>query len=269
MAQGRIPVSVGILTLNSASWLAPTLENLSDFSDVYICDGNSTDGTQELARSMGVRVEKQFDNDEPNQRIKSFGEARTRCMSFAKEPWSLRVDSDELVSQELKDEVRRIASSENPEFFAYKISRKYLWKGKVIDRCITYPNWQPRFFHRSVLLGYSKATHERPELVPGIAYGRLKQAQLVPLPDEYAAFWKKFENGLYFDKIQHKNVSLYSWIYGTVHTAAWLLIYSWRLFWSRVLPGNKLPLEFEFARFKYLAKVWMLTTRFFFKKPTV
>ena len=60
----KIPASVGILTLNSAKEIPRAFESIKDFDDIYICDGNSTDGTQDIARSFGARIVKQFDTDE-------------------------------------------------------------------------------------------------------------------------------------------------------------------------------------------------------------
>src|SRR4051812_17912281 len=128
MQQPKIPVSIGILTLNSAANLPRALDSVKDFSDVYICDGNSIDGTQEIARAHGARVVKQVETDEPNQRVTDFGAARTKCVKAAREQWYLRLDSDEYLSPEAVEEVRSIVANRNPLYRAYKIPRKYVWR---------------------------------------------------------------------------------------------------------------------------------------------
>ena len=53
----KIPCSVPILTLNAKAHLETLLPQVTAlFDDVYILDGNSTDGTREYAASLGARV---------------------------------------------------------------------------------------------------------------------------------------------------------------------------------------------------------------------
>src|SRR3989344_9448921 len=154
MVNDKILASVGILTLNSAAGLPKTLASVKAFDDIYICDGNSTDGTQEIALSHGARVTKQFDHDIPNSRLDSFGEARTRCFKMAKYDWYVRVDSDEELSLVVVEEIRKIVAESKPKFWLYKMPRKYTHHGKIIDRTITYPNRQIRFFNKKAVNGF-------------------------------------------------------------------------------------------------------------------
>src|SRR3989344_597367 len=187
-AQNPIPASVGILTLNSAKDLARALLSVAPFADKYICDGNSTDGTQEIARSHGARIVKQIDTDEPEQKVTDFGAVRTTCLNAAEYDWYLRLDSDEYLSPEAVEEIRSIVSDPNPPFKVYKIPRKYVWQGKVIDDTITYPNRQIRFFKRSATHGYTKITHERLVVPQDEPVGLMRGTMLVPLPEGYDEF---------------------------------------------------------------------------------
>lgn len=258
---GKIPVSVGILTLNSAKELPQTLESLRDFDDVYICDGNSTDGTQEVARRYGARVVKQVETDEPNVRITDFGATRTRCVAAGRHDWHLRVDSDEFIGPEAVEEIRRIVSDPNPEFLVYKMPRKYVLGDKVIDHATTYPNRQMRFFNRRGIEGYTKVTHERLVVKPGVKIGIMENCQYAPMPGDYAAFWKKFANGLKFDKRQSAGISLRRYWHATWHTAALSALYFSRLVRIRFRKGTKMPIRYELARQKYLFLTWWTATR--------
>ena len=252
MVNDKILASVGILTLNSAAGLPKTLASVKAFDDIYICDGNSTDGTQEIARSYGARVTKQFDHDIPNSRLDSFGEARTKCFKMAKYDWYVRVDSDEELSPEVVEEIRKIVIDPNPKFWIYKMPRKYVWQDKVIDRTITYPNRQIRFFHKKAVNGFIKVTHERVDMKPGFEIGMLKGAQLVPLPDDYLGYWKKFESGLRFDIKQYGiGISIWRFVNHTFNNIVFTLRLLLRLFRARLLPGQKLPFVYDWARIKY------------------
>lgn len=232
------------------------------FRDVYICDGNSTDGTQEIAKKYGARIMKQKDTDEPNQRLTSFGEARTTCVNQAQESWYFRLDSDEELSAEAESEIREIIARD-PQQRVWRIPRKYLVHGKVVDQAITYPNYEIRLFDRQAIFGYTKATHERVQVRPGVSIGTMKACMYIPLPDTYEAFWQKFESGLRFDAIHHKDIGVYSWLYGTVHVVWSLFGYSVKVIRCQMSSGAKMPLKYEWARYRYQGKVWLLITRQF------
>lgn len=261
----KIPASVGILTLNNAKELPRTLESVRDFADVYICDGNSTDGTHDIARRFGARVIKQVETDEPSVRITDFGATRTRCVNAGLYDWHIRVDSDEELSPEAVPEIRRIVADPKPEFLVYKMPRKYKLRGRIIDLATTYPNRQMRFFNRRGIDGYTKITHERVVVKPGVKIGLLKNCQYAPLPGTYDEFWRKFENGLRFDKKQSANMSFSRWLRSSLHTLALSVLYFSRLINIQFRRGNKMPFRYELARQKYLFLTWMIATRNLFR----
>lgn len=260
----RIPASVGILTLNNSKELQKTLPSLSRFEDVYLCDGNSTDGTQEIALSYGARVTKQVDTDTPNQRITNFGETRTRCLTQGKYDWHVRVDSDEYLSPEAVEEIAAIVKNPNPPHLVYKIPRHYVWQGKVIDDTITYPNRQIRFFNRKAVPRFTKITHEKAFVNPGYSIGILKSPMYVPLPDSYASLdASRTKRALDWDRRHYEaSMNLSGLVISIIHTGALLMLYSLRLFRVRLISrGNKLPFAIEFWRFKYQILTIVLATR--------
>lgn len=263
-ASQRVPASVGILTLNCADVLPRALKSVERFEDKFICDGNSTDGTQDIARQHGARIVKQVETDEPNQRITDFGKARTKCVNAALKDWYFRLDSDEYLSPEAVDEIGRIVSDPNPQFRVYKIPRKYVWRGKVIDDTITYPNRQIRLFRRDAVDGYTKMTHERAVVHEHEPIGFMKGVMFVPLEDSAAEFDSyRMDRALDWDRRQYEHsMTLRRWLFALMHTAATLLLFSARLLRVRLISrGNKLPIDFELWRFKYLIRTMTLATR--------
>ncbi len=265
----KIKASVGILTLNNAKELPSTLKSLARFDDVYICDGNSTDETQEIARAFGARVTKQFDTDSPNQRITSFSDARTRCLNQSTYDWYARVDSDEYLSPEVVEEIAQIVTNPNPPYMVYKMPRKYVWRGKVIDDTITYPNRQIRFFNRHVIKNYTKITHEKVVIPIGTTVGLLKNPMYVPLADSFVEFdAQKTARALKWDKLQYeKYITFVEWARATVHTTALLILYTLREIRVRLISrGHKFHFAYEWWRFKYQILTWLLATKILFKK---
>lgn len=264
-----LPVSVGILTLNSAKDLPRTLQSVAAFEDVYICDGNSTDGTQDIARQYGARIVRQVETDKPNQKITDFGATRTKCVNAAKYKWYFRLDSDEYLSTEAVEEIRAIVANPNPPCRVYKIPRKYVWRGKIIDDTITYPNRQIRFFHRDTVEGYTKITHERVVVKSGEKIGILKNPMFVPLHDTYDDFNKKrLARALDWDRRHYEALLTFpKWLYAIFHTIAQLFLFSLRFIRVRFISsGNKLPLSYELWRFKYLVATMWLATWIIFQK---
>ena len=160
-----IPCSVPILTLNVRPYLERLLPVLLNaFTDVYIVDGNSTDGTVEYARSLGVRVERQFDHDIPNSRIDDFTAARMRSFASAREGWIFLVDADEQPSPELITRVRDAVQA-NDRAKAYSFPRiAVLPDGRVVARAFFYPEYtMTRLFHRDagVTLAQGRKVNER------------------------------------------------------------------------------------------------------------
>lgn len=263
MESGRILASVGILTLNSGKTLPRALQSVRDFADVYVCDGNSIDGTQEVARAHGARVVKQVDTDVPEQKVVDFGAARTKCLSAAQYDWYLRLDSDEYISPELVEEIRRIVENPHPPYFIYKIPRKYVWRGEIIDDTITYPNRQIRFFKRSATHGYTKIAHERIMVRSGEQVGLMRGTMLVPLPEGYDEFDRgRLSRALDWDCRHYEaSMTFKSWLWAVIHTGATLTIFTLRCIRVRFISrGNKLPIWHELWRFKYLlATLWLAT----------
>lgn len=159
----RIQASVPILTLNSKATLEQSLPMLiRKFQDVYIMDGNSTDGTQEFARSLGVRIEKQFDHDIPNSRIDDFVEMRTRLWSKAKLDWLFILDADERPTESLVELIKKIVL-EDKHGEAHRVCRiARLPDGRIVKHASFYPDLYIRLFRISDGLTLAKKkVHER------------------------------------------------------------------------------------------------------------
>ena len=156
----KIPCSVGILTLNSESTLRRCLESVKDFQEIIICDGNSTDRTLDIAKEYGCKIIKQYETDEKNISIRDFSEIRNKCLSAASLDWYLSLDSDEQLSESLKQEISEIASS-NPECLIYEISSRIIYNDREIKYASSYPGWQKRFFNRKTQSYFIKPIHER------------------------------------------------------------------------------------------------------------
>src|SRR5947207_13110208 len=91
--------SVTILTKNCHETLAATLESLKDMPEIVILDTGSIDRTLEIASQFSqVKIFK--------TEFKGFGPLHNEVSEKASYDWILSIDSDEVVTPELLEEIR-------------------------------------------------------------------------------------------------------------------------------------------------------------------
>src|SRR5258708_30024373 len=91
------PISVLLPTYNCAGIVRDTLESLKWADEILVVDSYSTDRTLEICRDFGVRI---IQHEYVNS-AKQKNWAVPQC----KHEWVLQIDTDEVVSPELKDEI--------------------------------------------------------------------------------------------------------------------------------------------------------------------
>lgn len=132
-------ISVTVLTKNSQKYLKEVLEALIAFDEVVVCDTGSSDQTVEIAR--------QYPNVALHQRpFIGFGPTHNIATGLAKNDWVLSIDSDEVVTAELADEIQALALQRGS---VYGIPRYNEYKGKWIKWCGWHPDRQIRLYHRA------------------------------------------------------------------------------------------------------------------------
>lgn len=248
----KIPCSVEILTRNSALTLERCLESVKDFAEIIVLDGNSTDGTLEIARRYGCEIYKQYETDEPNVAIKDYSEVRNKGLRIATYDWFMYIDSDEYLSREAAEEIRSIVGSVNPPVHVFWQPRKYVLEGKIVDCTTTYPNRQIRLFHRQYADGFIKPIHERIKMRPGAKIGWLKGIEYLPV-DSLAMLDARWRRYIGKELEMYKNAPYKKVIKIAARQGGLFLLYFMRylknLFFCR---GQRMPFLYEWARHKYL-----------------
>lgn len=148
----KSPISVTILTKNSAETLAATLESLKDFHEVLILDSGSTDETKEISSCYAnVRfIERPF---------LGFGKMHNLASRLATHDWILSVDSDEVLSDEL---IQEILSLKLDPKTVYSLDRHNYFQGKWIKTCSGwYPDPVARLYHRHSTQFTDSDVHEK------------------------------------------------------------------------------------------------------------
>lgn len=145
-----IPVSVTILTKNSRKYLSQVLDSLTYFDEVLIYDNGSTDDTLEIAKAY------------PNVKIvigtfEGFGPTHNKASSCAKHPWILSIDSDEVVTPEMANEIAGMTLEDEA---VYSFPRHNYFNGKFIRWCGWYPDRQYRLYNRTQTQFTDAQVHE-------------------------------------------------------------------------------------------------------------
>ncbi len=244
----KLPISVHVLTRNSARTLGRALQSLPPCSEILVVDGGSTDGTVDIARSFGARIleERSGQNGLPN-----FAALRNIALRNTTQPWIFILDSDEELSQELRNALMTITASDTPA--AFLVPRHYVDRdGTVVLHASTYPNERVFFFHRDVAEEWIKPVHERIRLKPGTAIRRLQGTSLAALPT-IEEFKEKNRRYIAVEVQESRDRGWMHWLRRVAHTLRSRTIATVRLLLIWLIPrrGKRLPLRHELLRYWY------------------
>ena len=246
----KIQATVAILTRNSATTLPRALESIKYFTEIIICDGQSTDDTLAIARAFGARImsqDAQFLSEDG--RIRNFSGVRNQMLVAASYDWFFFLDSDEYIGPELAEEILEKTIREPA---AYWIPRKYVYRGEVVDCSVTYPSQQIRLFHRAIARGFIKEVHEKIVLRPGMVPNWLTQPMFVPAPEVAGEWIAKWRGYLAIERTRRIPISVQYWIPAALKDASIAVLYLVRLL--RIIlfcRGTRLPVSHELARVWY------------------
>jgi glycosyltransferase involved in cell wall biosynthesis len=146
-------ISATILTKNSAARLDKVLRALSWCDEVLVLDTGSTDETIRIAGRHPNASIHRLDGPFPG-----FGRAHGRAVALARNDWILSVDSDEIVSSALAEEISGIRLDPNT---VYSIPFHNYFGGRLITTCGWYPETHERLFNRTATSFCASEVHER------------------------------------------------------------------------------------------------------------
>ncbi len=203
-------ISVTILTKNSSETIGQTLDSLHKFSEVLILDTGSSDETLQIAKKY------------PNARIcktpfSGFGKLHNLAASMAKNDWILSIDSDEVLSDELIEE---IFSLQLDVYAVYALNRCNYFQGKWIQCCSGwYPDWIVRLYNKKRTSFTENEVHET-VIADGLKRVFLKEKCLHTPYTDIESFLSKMQ--LYSTLFAKENCGKHS----TVGKAIWHGIYA-------------------------------------------
>ena len=130
-----LPLSVVIITRDEADRLPGAMRSVSFAEEIVVLDSGSTDGTVEVARGLGARVEQ---GDWPGHVAQ-----KNRALALARCPWVLSLDADERVSGELAAGIAAVIAADGP-VDGYRVGRLNHWGGAPMRHGTWYPDRRVR-----------------------------------------------------------------------------------------------------------------------------
>lgn len=162
------PISVYIIAYNEAEKVRAAIESVRWADEIIVVDSWSTDGTADIASSLGARVV-QVD-------FKGFGDLRNHAIAACTHSWIFSLDSDERCTPEAAAEIQSIVANE-AALDAYCTPRRNYFMGRWIKHSGWYPNYrQPQLFRKGRMHYDLKPVHEGYVLNSDKPVGHMKQA---------------------------------------------------------------------------------------------
>ena len=144
-------ISVYIIAFNEADKIRDCINSVLWADEIIVADSNSTDGTTEIAESLGAKV--------VHIPFSGYGNLRNKAISYCTKDWILSIDSDERCTEVVRDEILSLIKTTSIDIF--KIPRKNYFMGKWIKHSGWYPNYrQPQLFRSGKMSYDSMPVHE-------------------------------------------------------------------------------------------------------------
>lgn len=152
MNRPRPKISCYIIAFNEKEKIADAIESVQWADEVVVADSHSTDGTTEIAQSMGARVVQIPFN--------GYGDLRNQAIAACREEWIFSLDADERCTPEAREEMLVIVRSPKA-LDAYYVPRRNYFMGRWIRHSGYYPDYrQPQLFRKGVMTFSLDPVHE-------------------------------------------------------------------------------------------------------------
>lgn len=186
-------LSIVIITKNEENFITDAIKSALFANEVIILDSGSIDRTCEIAKELGAKV---YQNE-----WLGFGLQKNCAVELAKNDWVFVLDSDERITEELKDEI--VATLKEPLLNGYFIARLNNFFGKNIKSCGLYPDYSIRLFNKKYGKFNDVSVHESVQLKSKAGY--LKNHMIHLAYESIEEFIQKQNR---YSSLNHKKKSL-------------------------------------------------------------
>jgi glycosyltransferase involved in cell wall biosynthesis len=147
-------ISSVVITYNEENNIRECLESLKWTNEIIVVDSNSKDKTTEIAKQYTDKIIKTD--------ILSFSIKRNMAFHVASSEWIIWIDADEIISDELKEEIKKIINDTRNPCNAYFINRRSFFINRFVRHCGWYPDYTLRLFRKDTGIRFDNArVHEK------------------------------------------------------------------------------------------------------------
>jgi len=158
-----LKITIIVIAKNESDCIADCFKSAAWADKVLLLDGDSTDDTQNIARSYKVKIVPQ------QEKTLNYAAWHNEGQKAATGDWIFYLDADERFTPELVIELRNLINSDPPHS-AYAVPRyNYLLKKRLLHGG-WYPDYQVRLFKNDKLKRWSGKLHEHPEYIGTLGY---------------------------------------------------------------------------------------------------
>lgn len=144
-------LSVVIACKNEAAVIGETIQSFAGLTDdILIYDNGSTDGTQNIVRSIGIKL--------AEGSWEGFGKTKNKANALAKYDWILSLDADEAIDDELKKNLLALRLGDEKTVYTIR------FKNYLGNKWLRFGEWGDdkhiRLFNRRKVNWNDAAVHE-------------------------------------------------------------------------------------------------------------
>lgn len=160
-------ITIVIIVSNGEKTIKESLDTLKDFKEIILYENNSTDNTIKIANSFSnVKI--------INGEFIGFGETKNSAISFSSNDWIFSLDSDEMITSNLIEELKTLDLKDKTKVFELKRDNYFL--GKEIKYSGWGKDYLVRLFNRKYHKFNQNKVHEFIELKNDTKKIRLKNS---------------------------------------------------------------------------------------------
>lgn len=161
------PLSLFIIAKDEADRLPAVLDAASGLArEIIVVDSGSEDGTPAIAESKGAKVIRSVP-------FPGYGEQKRIGEEASSQPWLLNLDADEIITPELREEIRALFAHGEPPCDAYHIDIVEVLPDEEAPRSFAYRLSPVRLYKRGRGHFSTALVHDRIIMTPGARVGKL------------------------------------------------------------------------------------------------
>lgn len=158
-----MPLISGIIIARDAEQIIKNcVKSLSFADEIVVVDNGSKDNTIEICRKLGCKVYEYGMGSYPDWR--NFGREK------ATGRYLIYLDTDEVIDEGLKEEVKKHVSDWPTGIACFAIPRKNIIFGKWLKHGGWYPDYVIRLFDKKHLFKWENELHEQPKFTGELGY---------------------------------------------------------------------------------------------------